>query len=155
MYGSTVRIKGVGSNYQYFHGHSVSIAMKLNILGAVATSPSPVWCTTTTTTRYGPFEKRTTNRFEPTVKTEVLADEPVKCGDTIRLEHVLTKRNLHSESLFMSMITEAQEVSAFGSDGLGDESNSFTDVDDNWIISCQGQPNEALLLGGYTFDLIH
>lgn len=49
-----------------------------------------------------------------------MIDEHVRCGDTIRLEHVLTKRNLHSEGLFMSMITEQQEVSAFGSDGLGD-----------------------------------
>lgn len=54
-----------------------------------------------------------------------ILDEPVKCGDTVRLEHVLTKRNLHSEGLFMSMITEAQEVSAFGSDGLGDESTTL------------------------------
>ena len=67
----------------------------------------------------------------------------MRCGDTIRLEHVLTKRNLHSESLFMSMITEAQEVSAFGSDGLGDESNTGRELDDNWIINCHGQPNEA------------
>jgi dolichyl-phosphate-mannose--protein O-mannosyl transferase len=78
---------------------------------------------TTTTTPYGPFEKLTMNPFEHTVKYEAIADEHVRCGDTVRLEHVLTKRNLHSESLFMSMITEAQEVSAFGSDGLGDESN--------------------------------
>lgn len=52
------------------------------------------------------------------------SDEAVRCGDTIRLEHVLTRRNLHSDGLFLSMISEAQEVSAFGSDGLGDESTA-------------------------------
>ena len=54
---------------------------------------------TTTTTPYGPFEKLTMNPFEHTVKYEAIADEHVRCGDTVRLEHVLTKRNLHSESL--------------------------------------------------------
>jgi hypothetical protein len=55
----------------------------------------------------------------------------------------------------MSMITEAQEVSAFGSDGLGDESNFHIYADDNWIINCHDQPNESVFLAGHPFDLIH
>jgi len=45
---------------------------------------------------------------------------PVKCGDKIRLQHLATKRNLHSH-LFQSPITHNQEVSAFGEGGDGDE----------------------------------
>lgn len=40
----------------------------------------------------------------------------------IRLEHALTKRNLHSEEIYQSMITNGQEVSAFGNGGKGDDS---------------------------------
>ena len=43
----------------------------------------------------------------------------VKCGDKIRLQHLATKRNLHSH-LFQSPITHNQEVSAFGEGGDGD-----------------------------------
>jgi hypothetical protein len=46
----------------------------------------------------------------------------MKCGDAIRLEHALTKRNLHSEEIYQSMITNGQEVSAFGNGGEGDDS---------------------------------
>lgn len=45
--------------------------------------------------------------------------EPVKCGDVIRLQHLATKRNLHSH-LFQSPISRNQEVSAFGENGNGD-----------------------------------
>lgn len=49
-------------------------------------------------------------------------DHELKCGDTIRLEHALTKKNLHSEEIYQSLITNGQEVSAFGYSGHGDES---------------------------------
>jgi len=52
----------------------------------------------------------------------------VKCGDTIRLQHLSTKRNLHSH-YFQSPITHQQEVSAFGENGDGD-------TGDNWIAKC-------------------
>ena len=51
-------------------------------------------------------------------------DHELRCGDTIRLEHALTKRNLHSEEIFQSMITNGQEVSAFGEGGNGDDSTT-------------------------------
>lgn len=51
--------------------------------------------------------------------------EEVKCGDAIRLEHALTKKNLHSEEIFQSMITKGQEVSCFGNGGEGDESKQL------------------------------
>lgn len=53
---------------------------------------------------------------------------PVKCGDTIRLLHIATRRNLHSH-LFQSPLSNNQEVSAFGENGDGDEG-------DNWVVEC-------------------
>lgn len=46
----------------------------------------------------------------------------------IRLTHLATHRNLHSH-LFSSPLSNNQEVSAFGENGLGDDG-------DNWIIEC-------------------
>ena len=51
-------------------------------------------------------------------------DQAVHCGDSVRLEHALTKRNLHSEELFQSMITNGQEVSGYGDGGSGNDSTS-------------------------------
>ena len=53
---------------------------------------------------------------------------PVKCGSTIRLRHLATKRNLHSHH-FQSPISHNQEVSAFGENGDGDDL-------DNWSVIC-------------------
>jgi dolichyl-phosphate-mannose--protein O-mannosyl transferase len=54
--------------------------------------------------------------------------QPLKCGDTFRLFHLSTKRNLHSH-LFVSPLSNNQEVSAFGENGDGDDG-------DNWILDC-------------------
>ena len=45
---------------------------------------------------------------------------PVKCGSTLRLQHLATKRSLYSH-YFQSPISHNQEVSAFGENGQGDE----------------------------------
>ncbi|XP_012229877.1 stromal cell-derived factor 2 isoform X1 [Linepithema humile] len=55
--------------------------------------------------------------------------KPIKCGDIIRLEHVTTKKNLHSH-LVSSPLSGKQEVSAYG-DNKGDG-----DTGDNWILVC-------------------
>ena len=54
---------------------------------------------------------------------------PIKCGDIIRLEHVVTKKNLHSH-LVSSPLTGKQEVSAYG-DNKGEG-----DTGDNWMLIC-------------------
>jgi len=54
--------------------------------------------------------------------------EPVKCGTTVRFEHLITKRNLHSH-LFSAPLSHGQEVSAFGKEGEGDSG-------DNWTVTC-------------------
>ena len=54
----------------------------------------------------------------------------VRCQDTIRLEHVRTRKNLHSH-LMSSPLSGQQEVSAFAHDvdGRGDSG-------DNWVVEC-------------------
>ena len=50
----------------------------------------------------------------------------IRQGDVIRLEHLTTKRNLHSHNK-PSPLTSQQEVTAFGENGAGD-------FNDNWRV---------------------
>ncbi|CAG9769161.1 unnamed protein product [Ceutorhynchus assimilis] len=60
-----------------------------------------------------------------------LRGDTVACGATIRLEHVETKKNLHSH-LFSSPLSGNQEISAYGDEqGEGDSG-------DNWTVICSG-----------------
>lgn len=53
----------------------------------------------------------------------------IKCGDTIRLQHLTTKKNLHSHT-FSSPLSGNQEISAYGDDsGEGDSG-------DHWEVVC-------------------
>nr|VZI34875.1 unnamed protein product [Spirometra erinaceieuropaei] len=54
--------------------------------------------------------------------------QPIKCGSTIRLNHIVTGKNLHSHH-FQSPLSQNYEVSAFGADGVGDEG-------DDWKLHC-------------------
>jgi len=56
---------------------------------------------------------------------------PVKDKDVIRLEHVNTRKNLHSHLDYPSPLSNQQEVSGFGNDGIGN-------TDDNWRIDIEG-----------------
>nr|XP_020754205.1 stromal cell-derived factor 2-like protein 1 [Odocoileus virginianus texanus] len=56
---------------------------------------------------------------------------PVRCGQAVRLTHVLTGKNLHTHH-FRSPLSNNQEVSAFGEDGEGDDL-------DLWTVRCSGQ----------------
>jgi hypothetical protein len=68
-----------------------------------------------TITHFGLLRRRRTRPSRLIVLDSLLfLDHELKCGDTIRLEHALTKKNLHSEEIYQSMITNGQEVSAFG-----------------------------------------
>ncbi|KAM8975175.1 stromal cell-derived factor 2 [Pelodytes ibericus] len=55
----------------------------------------------------------------------------VKCGQSIRLTHINTGRNLHSHH-FTSPLSGNQEVSAFGDSGEGD-------ILDDWTVLCNGE----------------
>ncbi|KAG8225199.1 hypothetical protein J437_LFUL009491 [Ladona fulva] len=56
--------------------------------------------------------------------------ETIKCGDTIRLEHTTTQKNLHSH-IFASPLSGNQEISAYGENGVGD-------TGDHWVVVCDG-----------------
>lgn len=57
--------------------------------------------------------------------------EAIKCGSIIRLQHVQTRKFLHSH-LFKSPLSSQQEVSAFGSD-------KESDTGDHWALHCSGE----------------
>ncbi|EDV94776.1 stromal cell-derived factor 2 [Drosophila grimshawi] len=57
--------------------------------------------------------------------------DAIACGATIRLEHLTTKKNLHSHH-FTSPLSGEQEVSAYGVDGVGDSG-------DNWEVICSNE----------------
>jgi MIR domain len=72
------------------------------------------------------------------------AGQLVQHGDVVRLEHILTKRNLHSHSDVPSPVTGQQEVTGFGNLGIGDGN-------DNWRVEVDGGGQWA----GQQMRLIH
>lgn len=54
--------------------------------------------------------------------------DPIPCGSPVRLEHLVTHKNLHSHH-FVSPLSNNQEISAFGDGGEGD-------TGDNWTVVC-------------------
>ncbi|KAJ8972810.1 hypothetical protein NQ317_009506 [Molorchus minor] len=86
----------------------------------------------------------------PTGKTCVRG-EPIRCGSNIRLEHVESKKNLHSHH-FQSPLSANQEISCYGDDGVGDtgrpldreywrrdESVMFKHVDTQMYLASSGR----------------
>ncbi|XP_067014053.2 stromal cell-derived factor 2 [Anabrus simplex] len=61
-----------------------------------------------------------------------LRGEAIKCGDTIRLTHLQTNKNLHSHH-FSSPLSGNQEISAYGDD------NGEGDSGDHWMVVCDGE----------------
>lgn len=55
--------------------------------------------------------------------------EPIKCGDVIRLQHIVTKKNLHSHEV-SSDVSGKQEVSCYG------DSKGNGDTGDHWRVIC-------------------
>ncbi|KAJ8338826.1 hypothetical protein SKAU_G00356120 [Synaphobranchus kaupii] len=55
---------------------------------------------------------------------------PIQCGQSIRITHMNTGRNLHTHH-FVSPLSGNQEVSAFGESGEGDDL-------DVWTVQCSG-----------------
>jgi dolichyl-phosphate-mannose--protein O-mannosyl transferase len=95
------------------------------------------------------------NKLKLIVLICIYVEEQVNCGDAIRLEHALTKRNLHSEEIYQSMITKGQEISCYGHEGLGNESIIFLILDDNWVIKCLNKKDGDEFFGGDVFELVH
>ncbi|XP_075215554.1 stromal cell-derived factor 2 [Lycorma delicatula] len=61
-------------------------------------------------------------------KKHCVRGEPIKCNSVIRLQHLVTSKNLHSHH-FPSPLSGNQEISAYGNDGEGDSG-------DHWIVVC-------------------
>lgn len=77
----------------------------------------------------------------------------VKCGDHIRLQHISTKRWLHSH-LHSSPLTHRQEISAYGDEGNVDGKPTMSsDTGDNWKIECLGGRSEWPMDG--SISLVH
>lgn len=55
---------------------------------------------------------------------------PLQCGATVRLEHVQTRRNLHSHAFQAPLTGKNHEVSGFGVAGEGDSG-------DSWEVVCE------------------
>lgn len=74
--------------------------------------------------------------------------EFVRHGDIVRLEHVLTKRNLHSH-FFEAPVTKAhQQVTAYGIDGVGD-------IFDEWqILLDNGKEGDRIERMHHKFQLL-
>ncbi|KAG7199350.1 hypothetical protein KM043_018194 [Ampulex compressa] len=62
-------------------------------------------------------------------KRQCTRGKPIKCGDIIRLEHMATKKNLHSHHI-SSPLSGKQEVSAYG------DSKGEGDSGDDWMLVC-------------------
>lgn len=62
-------------------------------------------------------------------ETPCVLGQPIKCGAQIRLEHISTRRNLHSHA-YRSPLTSNAEVSGYGVAGEGDSG-------DTWIVECE------------------
>lgn len=73
------------------------------------------------------------------------AGQAVRHGEAVRLEHALTRRNLHSHSGHPSPVTRQQEVTCFGTNGVGDGN-------DNWRVEVEGGGQWA---AGGRLRLIH
>ncbi|KAF8820706.1 hypothetical protein IE077_002895 [Cardiosporidium cionae] len=84
---------------------------------------------------------------EPHESNKIASGIPVLCGDTIRLEHVQTQKNLHSHPI-ASPLSGQHEVSAFGDHGNGDES-------DNFIVVCTKNTVNGTLHTMEKFSLLH
>lgn len=61
--------------------------------------------------------------------TSCVTGEPIRCGATVRLVHVGTRRLLHSHGVPAPLSPRNGEVSGFGEDGVGD-------AGDNWKVQC-------------------
>ncbi len=66
-------------------------------------------------------------------------DGYIRHGDIIRLEHLNTRRNLHSHQGRPSPLSNQQEVTCFGTNGNGDDN-------DNWRVEVEGGGEWTVLI---------
>lgn len=68
------------------------------------------------------------------------AGAPVRCGDTVRLQHAATGRNLHSH-LHQAPMSRDLEVSAYRDEEEAEDGGRWFDGDtgDNWVVTCEAR----------------
>ena len=113
-YGSAVRFRHVSSSY-HLHSHGISYGSGSGQQSVTAVSveddSGSLW------------------QLKEAHGTPAKAlGTPVRCGDVIRMQHVTTRRYLHSH-LHTSPLTNRQEVSGYGE-------GSHSDTGDNWRVEC-------------------
>ena len=74
--------------------------------------------------------------------------QPVQNHTVIRLEHILSEKNLHSHNEFKTPSSNQGEVTAFGDHGVGDNN-------DNWRVEVNGDSHAAPWRIDHRFRLIH
>ncbi len=67
-------------------------------------------------------------------KTSCETGQPIRCGDTVRLLHLNTKKRLHSHFVKSVLSPQLQEISAFGE--TGEHGVDGGDASDDWSIIC-------------------
>jgi dolichyl-phosphate-mannose--protein O-mannosyl transferase len=85
----------------------------------------------------------------PTSTYPLSAGTPIQCGSIIRLQHVLTKRYLHSHQ-HHSPLTQRQEISGYG------DANA-SDSGDDWKVECVGAKTGDFWKkeNGFYISLVH
>ena len=68
-------------------------------------------------------------------KTSCETGIPIRCGDTVRLLHLNTKKRLHSHFVKAALTPQHQEISAFG-EGTGEHGMNGGDKSDDWNVIC-------------------
>ncbi|XP_046606702.1 stromal cell-derived factor 2 [Neodiprion virginianus] len=115
--GSVLKLLNIGSNVR-LHSHSIKYGTGSGQQSVTAT------------------EIQEDGNSHWLVKAETgkqcIRGKPIKCGDIVRLEHLSTKKNLHSHH-FSSPLSGNQEISAYGDEkGEGD-------TGDDWLVVCQSE----------------
>lgn len=118
-YGSIVKLKHVLTNQQ-LHSHEINLSHPKSskqqmVVAFSGDDDNDFWIVK------GPNGQ--TDKYK--------AGDAVQSGDIIRLTHKQTQKNLHSHAGVPSPVTKQQEVTAFGTNGAGDEG-------DNWKVDVEG-----------------
>ncbi len=131
--GSAIRISNVGTGFK-LHSHRINYGTGSGqqVVSAIndMNDPKSLW-----------------------IVKEPFGDQPcptgkrVACGQRVRLEHMMSGKNLHSDAEFKAPFSLKQEVSLFGSAGDGD-------IYDDWVIECTDEAQD-FIKGGITFMLRH
>eukprot|EP00794_Sanderia_malayensis_P020305 gene20305-22297_t len=91
------------------------------------------------------IKKPTNDLFDPTAPVEYVKD-----GDIVRIEHIATRRNLHSHNEKAPLTKNLLQVSGYGEEGRGDEN-------DNWRFVIVSSPGADQIIQTVLtkFKLIH